>query len=53
MTGGGFGGSAVVLLEIGATGAVTAAVARAFAERGYRPPETTEVAASGGASRLA
>ena len=52
MTGGGFGGSAVVLLEIGAAGAVTAAVARAFDERGYRPPETTEVAASSGASRL-
>ena len=46
MTGGGFGGSAVVLLELAAVQAVTTAVARAFAARGYAPPEMTEVVAS-------
>lgn len=38
MTGGGFGGSAIVLLEDGLTDKVTEAVEAAFAAEGYRPP---------------
>jgi galactokinase len=53
MTGGGFGGSAVVLLEAAAVRAVTRAVATAFAERGYGSPETFEVVGCDGASRIA
>jgi galactokinase len=53
MTGGGFGGSAVVLLEAAAVRAVTTAVATAFAERGYGSPETSEVVGCDGASRIA
>lgn len=53
MTGGGFGGSAVVLLETSTVGVVSTAVADAFKVRSYGAPETTEIAASAGASRLA
>jgi galactokinase len=53
MTGGGFGGSAVVLLDLAAVQAVATAVAKAFATRGYGPPETTEIVACDGASRVA
>jgi len=53
MTGGGFGGSAVVLLELAAVQAVTMAVADAFAARGYGAPEITEIVACDGASRVA
>jgi len=53
MTGGGFGGSAVVLVGLAKVEAVTLAVARAFAARGYSPPQTIEVAACDGASRVA
>ncbi|MGA3352897.1 MAG: galactokinase [Acidimicrobiales bacterium] len=52
MTGGGFGGSAVVLVELGAVEAVTTAVVGGFAARGFAPPEVFGVVASGGASRL-
>ncbi|MFZ2057858.1 MAG: galactokinase [Acidimicrobiales bacterium] len=53
MTGGGFGGSAVVLLELAAVQPVTTAVANAFAARGYGAPEITEIVACDGASRVA
>jgi len=53
MTGGGFGGSVVVLLELEAVAPVTLAVAEAFATRSYARPEVFEVAASAGASRVA
>jgi galactokinase len=53
MTGGGFGGSAVVLLELDAVDAVTTAVAGGFAARGFAPPEVIGVVASDGASRIA
>ena len=53
MTGGGFGGSVVVLLEDAALDAVTLAVTGAFAERGFFPPKVISVVASDGASRLA
>ena len=52
MTGGGFGGSAVVLVELAKAEAVTAAVAKAFVARGYSPPQTFEIVACSGASRL-
>ena len=38
MTGGGFGGSAIALVEASAVGAVATAVARAFADRRFTPP---------------
>jgi galactokinase len=53
MTGGGFGGSAVVLLELAAVQPVSTAVATAFAARDYGTPEVIEVIASDGASRVA
>ena len=53
MTGGGFGGSVVVLLELNAVQAVSQAVAEAFAVKGYDPPVACEVSASEGASRVA
>jgi galactokinase len=53
MTGGGFGGSAVVLLELDAVDTVTKAVAAGFAARGFAPPEVFGVVASAGASRVA
>ena len=52
MTGGGFGGSAVVLVELGAVEAVSTAVVESFAARGFAPPEVFAVLASEGASRL-
>ncbi len=53
MTGGGFGGSAVVLVEAALAEAVGDAVMEAFAARGYGRPEMSEVVASDGASRVA
>jgi galactokinase len=53
MTGGGFGGSAVVLVELAKVETVTMAVATAFAARGYIPPQTIEIVACDGASRIA
>jgi galactokinase len=52
MTGGGFGGSAVVLVELGAVEAVATAIAGAFANRGFAPPELFDVVASPGAARI-
>ncbi len=53
MTGGGFGGSAVVLVELANVEAVTTGIARAFAARGYGPPQTIRVVACDGAIRVA
>jgi galactokinase len=53
MTGGGFGGSAVVLVGLAKAEAVETAIADAFAARGYSHPQTIEIVASDGASRIA
>jgi galactokinase len=52
MTGGGFGGSAIVLVEIAAAEAVSTAVTGAFSIRGFPVPEIFTVLASQGAARL-
>ncbi|GAA1914570.1 galactokinase [Streptomyces sodiiphilus] len=52
MTGGGFGGSAIVLAEAEGAPAAVAAVAGAFAAAGYRPPRVFEAVPSSGARRL-
>jgi galactokinase len=51
MTGGGFGGSALVLVDLGAVDKVTRAVAGAFADRGFSAPTIFGVVASAGAAR--
>ncbi|MFC8505800.1 galactokinase [Streptomyces sp. NPDC057411] len=53
MTGGGFGGSAVVLVEADAADAVAAAVAKAFAEAGHTAPGVFPAVPSAGARRVA
>jgi galactokinase len=53
MTGGGFGGSAVALIEAGAAAAVAAAVADAFAARDWTPPAFLRAEPSGPAARVA
>lgn len=53
MTGGGFGGAVLVLLEEAAAPRVERAVTDAFATRGWKAPVTSRVAACDGASRLA
>ncbi|WP_374982827.1 galactokinase [Streptomyces fradiae] len=52
MTGGGFGGSAVVLAEADAVEKTAAAVRAAFAAEGYRAPRIFPAAPSAGACRL-
>jgi galactokinase len=52
MTGGGFGGSAIALVESSATGDVRAAVLAAFAEAGMAEPGFVEAVPSAGASRI-
>ncbi|RDG33258.1 galactokinase [Streptomyces corynorhini] len=53
MTGGGFGGSAVVLVEEADADAVTKSVTEAFAAAGYTAPRVFEAIASRGAHRVA
>jgi galactokinase len=53
MTGGGFGGCAVVLAGADAVDTVLGAVRTAFAEHGYDEPTSFVAAASPGARRLA
>ncbi|WP_432145103.1 galactokinase [Streptomyces sp. bgisy084] len=53
MTGGGFGGSAIVLVEETAAAAVGAAVTEAFAAAGHAAPRIFEAVASAGAHRVA
>ncbi|MEV4427695.1 galactokinase [Streptomyces sp. NPDC049602] len=52
MTGGGFGGSAVVLVETERAEAVAAAVGKAFAEAGYAAPGIFPAVPAAGARRL-
>ncbi|GAA2589884.1 MULTISPECIES: galactokinase [Streptomyces] len=52
MTGGGFGGSAIVLVEAGDVDAVTKAVEDAFAAAGLKTPRVFEAVPSAGARRL-
>ncbi|WNF27508.1 galactokinase [Streptomyces sp. C11-1] len=52
MTGGGFGGSAVVLVEAAAAGAVAEVVTKAFAAAGHAAPGVFAGAPSAGARRL-
>ncbi|TNC36499.1 galactokinase [Mumia zhuanghuii] len=52
MTGGGFGGSAIALVEAERVGALTEAVAAAFARVDFKEPRTFVVSPAGGATRL-
>lgn len=52
MTGGGFGGSALALIDADAERTVTAAVTEAFAAAGFKPPRITAAAPSAGAERI-
>jgi galactokinase len=52
MVGGGFGGSAVVLVDRDRAGAVAEAVRHRFAQAGYSAPRTFDVVPSAGAHRL-
>ncbi|MEU6865123.1 galactokinase [Streptomyces sp. NPDC046876] len=52
MTGGGFGGSALALIDADAEAAVAGAVTQAFARAGHRPPRITAAAPAAGAHRL-
>jgi galactokinase len=51
MTGGGFGGSAIALVRAAAADDVAAAVAAAFADRGFTPPVSFSAVAAGSAHR--
>jgi galactokinase len=51
MTGGGFGGAAIALVDQESRGAITAAVTAAFADAGYREPNVFTVHAAQGARR--
>ncbi|QSB23403.1 galactokinase [Curtobacterium sp. 24E2] len=51
MTGGGFGGAAIALVDQESRGAITEAVTAAFAEVGYREPNVFTVHAAQGARR--
>jgi len=51
MTGGGFGGCVIALVEAGETERVGEAVAAAYAERGWEPPVAFTAVASAGAGR--
>ncbi|MEG8279399.1 galactokinase [Streptomyces sp. AHA2] len=53
MTGGGFGGSAIVLAEEADVDAITKAVTEAFAAAGFTAPRVFEAVPSAGARRLA
>ncbi len=52
MTGGGFGGCVLALVDADATGTVAAAVADAFAGHGFRPPAPFVALPSDGAMRV-
>jgi galactokinase len=52
MTGGGFGGCVLALIDAPAADAVSGAVAKAFAEAGFTPPAAFTAVPSGGAMRL-
>ena len=52
MIGGGFGGSAIALIDAAAAERVGEAVINAFSARGYRTPDVFAVSAGKGASRI-
>ncbi|MET7803874.1 galactokinase [Micromonospora chersina] len=52
MTGGGFGGCVLALVDADAADAVAAAVTAAYADRGFTAPGTLTVLPAGGAARL-
>ncbi|MEU0151638.1 galactokinase [Micromonospora fulviviridis] len=52
MTGGGFGGCVLALVDADAADAVAAAVAAAYADRGFTAPGTRTVLPAGGTTRL-
>ena len=52
MTGGGFGGSAIALVDAGATARVASAIARAYAERGWEAPHFIRALPSQPAGRV-
>jgi galactokinase len=52
MTGGGFGGCVLALVDTPAADTVTDAVTKAFADRGFAPPATFVAVPSGGATRV-
>jgi galactokinase len=52
MTGGGFGGSVVALVDAGGVQRVAGAVRSAFARRGFAEPASFEVTPAAGAGRL-
>ncbi|PWR17042.1 galactokinase [Micromonospora sicca] len=52
MTGGGFGGCVLALVEASSADAVARAVVEAYAERGFAAPGTVTVAPTAGAARL-
>ncbi|MGY0003367.1 galactokinase [Micromonospora sp. I033] len=52
MTGGGFGGCVLALVDADAADAVAAAVAAAYADRGFAAPGTRTVLPAGGVARL-
>ncbi|MFF4851525.1 galactokinase [Streptomyces sp. NPDC001194] len=52
MTGGGFGGSALALIDADAEAAVTRAVTEAFVAAGFTPPRVMSAAPAAGAERI-
>jgi galactokinase len=52
MTGGGFGGCVLALVDVPAADSVTDAVTKAFADNGFTPPSTFVAVPSGGATRI-
>ena len=52
MTGGGFGGSAIVLVEAADVETITKAVEAAFASAGFTAPRVFEAVPAAGARRL-
>ncbi|WP_245663359.1 galactokinase [Nocardia inohanensis] len=52
LVGGGFGGSAIALVDRGRTGAIGSAVREAFADSDFHPPRTFAVTPAAGARRL-
>ena len=51
MTGGGFGGSAIAMVDSGAAGVIADEVAQSFARNGFGPPRFLLAHPSGGAAR--
>jgi galactokinase len=52
MTGGGFGGSVIALVEAPKSGDVRASIGDAFAAHGWKPPRFLDALPSAGAHRL-